>query len=90
MEDSKVDQCKSRKYKNDLYNLKYNIQITKKQIQFVRMRYAVIWTNMKMGGWKRMEREEERKRYRAFRQDNRVRTSIELSEYPAGAIYQSG
>lgn len=53
------------------------------------MRYAVIWTNMKMGGWKRMEREEERKRYRAFRH-NRVRTSIELSEYPAGAIYQSG
>lgn len=49
----------SRKHKNDLYNLKYNIQITKKQIQFVRMRYAVIWTNMKMGGWKRMEREEE-------------------------------
>lgn len=38
LEDSKVDQCRSRKHKNDLYNLKYNIQITKKQIQFVRMR----------------------------------------------------
>lgn len=87
MEDSKVDQCRSRKYKNDLYNLKYNIQITKKQIQFVRMRCRDL--DEYENGRKRMEREEERKRYRAFRH-NRVRTSIELSEYPTGAIYQSG
>lgn len=80
MEDSKVDQYRSRKYKNDLYNLKYNIQITKKQ-NTIQFEYE--------NGRKRMEREEERKRYRAFRH-NRVRTSIELSEYPAGAIYQSG